>query len=370
MPQIDAKYSPRLRRWSILLAVSILLHLLAFNWATDNLSMPTLRHNNNLIITTTMQSAAPQTQAPIAEKINPEKKQKHTQQPSATTPPVASHQISHEQESVIDTNAGVEAPGTSVETAVAPQDEKLNSNSSSNASPALEEINIASPTGVTYKVTPPPSVVLTYDVKKIQRDGQHMYGHGSISWQSSGGTYTINGEAGVLFITALTFKSEGVLDDYGISPVIYTEKRIRKSATNTHFHRERNIISFSSSEVSYPRKGGEQDRASIIWQLAGIGRGDSEKIFPNATIDIFVAGVRDGEVWRMHVIGEEDLELGAGKLRAWHVQRTPKPGSYEPKLDIWLSPQREWYPVRLLYTDANGDYLDMSLSDMRMALPQ
>lgn len=54
---------------------------------------------------------------------------------------------------------------------------------------------------------------------------------------------------------------------------------------------------------------------------------------------------------------------------AWHVARAPKRGSYDQKLDIWLAPQQNWYPVRLRYTEANGDYLDMSLTRLNVSAP-
>jgi hypothetical protein len=222
------------------------------------------------------------------------------------------------------------------------------------------------PPATHYKVSLPPSAELKYDVQAL-RDGQMVYGSGKIGWQSDGERYTVNGNASILVFTVLDFKSEGVIDQFGVAPVIYTEKRFRKSETNTHFHRERNTISFSASTASYPREGGEQDRASIIWQLAGIGRGDTEKFVPGAEIDFFVAGVRDAETWRIQIIGQEEIEVGTGKVNAWHVVRIPRRGSYDQKLDIWLSQQQGWYPVKLRYTETNGEYLDMSLSNLTLA---
>ncbi|MDB5842600.1 MAG: hypothetical protein JWQ23_4552, partial [Herminiimonas sp.] len=220
--------------------------------------------------------------------------------------------------------------------------------------------------GPLYKFSLPPSVDLKYDVQAL-RDGQIVYGGGKISWKSDGVRYTVDGEAGILFFTLLNFRSSGEIDHAGVAPEVYSEKRFRRSETNTHFHRERNTISFSASTVSYPREGGEQDRASIIWQLTGIGRGDGEKFVSDAQFDFFVAGVRDGEPWRMRVIGMEEVETGSGRVGAWHLVRIPRPGSYDQKLDIWLAPQHEWYPVKLRFTEKNGDYLDMSLSSSTLA---
>lgn len=220
---------------------------------------------------------------------------------------------------------------------------------------------------VSYKIDLPPSADLKYDVQKISKEGAPMYGSGTISWHTDGRKYTVDGDFGVLFITALRFQSTGTIEDIGIAPELYSEKRFRKAETNTHFHRERNTISFSSSTLSYPRTGGEQDRASIVWQLAGIGRGDSGKFVAGSSIDLFVAGTRNAETWQILIIGQEDITIDGVSTRAWHVARAPRVGSHEQKLDIWLAPDQNWYPIRLRYTETNGDYLDMTLTSLNVS---
>lgn len=219
-------------------------------------------------------------------------------------------------------------------------------------------------------VIPPPSAELKYDVQAL-RDNQTVYGYGKITWQFDGKKYAVQGEAGVRMVffdvTLIKFVSEGEMDDFGVAPEEYSETRFRRSKVATHFSRKTNLISYSASELNQQRKGGEQDRASILWQLAGLARGNSEKFAPNMEIPIFVAGLRDGEVWNIRVIGEEEIELGIGKTRTWHLSRTPRPGSYDQKLDIWLAPQHQWYPVRIRHTEVNGDYLDMSVSAITTA---
>lgn len=268
--------------------------------------------------------------------------------------------------------AGMEVPGTSVETAsevpladasvdpvkpaVPPTPPGSNADAANAAAAPLPEPK-------RYRSSPPPSAELKYDVQAL-REGKTVYGRGKINWQANRELFRIDGEAGVLFFTVFNFSSEGTVGASGIEPVLYTEKRFRKSATNTHFQRERNTISFSASTNSYPRRGGEQDRASIVWQLAGIGRADDGAFAPGAEIDLFVAGARDAEVWRIHVVGQEQIDTGTGKMLAWHVTRAPDPGSYDKSMDIWLAPQQDWYPVKLRETEKNGDYLEMSLSGL------
>lgn len=213
--------------------------------------------------------------------------------------------------------------------------------------------------GMTFAM--PPSAEVRYDVHSL-RDGKIVYGNGKISWHNQGDTYAIDGEAGVLFFSLLTFRSEGSLDQNGISPRKYSERRFRKAETNTHFQRDPQVISFSASTEQYPRKGGEQDRASIIWQLAAIGRGDPSQFQAGKALQVFVAGVRDGELWSIAVLGTESIEVGGSMLEAWHLQRLPRAGSYDTRVDIWLAPSREWYPVKLRQTERNGDYLDMAMA--------
>ena len=97
----------------------------------------------------------------------------------------------------------------------------------------------------------------------------------------------------------------------------------------------------------------------MIWQLAGIGRAESENFQAGKEIAVFLAGVRDGEMWNFRVVGLEQIDIASGKISAWHITRTPRPGSYDQGLEIWLAPQQEWYPVKLRYTETNGDHLDM-----------
>lgn len=217
-----------------------------------------------------------------------------------------------------------------------------------------------------YKVDPPPSAALKYDVQAL-REGQVVYGHGTIAWQFNGSQYAINGDAGILFFSLLGFSSRGQVGEAGIAPLQYTEKRFRRPQTDTWFNPESRLISFSASARTFPLQGGEQDRASIIWQLAGIGRGDATRFVPNAQLPLFVAGVRDGATWNILVLGEEEIEVGLGKLRAWHVRRAPRAGDKDQILDIWLAPAHNWYPVRLRYTESSGEYLELSLSGIDAA---
>jgi Protein of unknown function (DUF3108) len=377
-PSLTAGTNERKRlqkRWIVLLVISVILHFIAFDWAVDNITVPAPDAEPTVI--NVHVEIAPAPAAPPALPVKPVQTKTaitishpiahpaSVPAPAEEAPTTAIDALSPEPSST----AGMETPGTSTETVTElPTSPAETVNHTAPPAPAIDTPEVQQPlTGLHYTVNPPSSAVLKYDATRVLRDGEITHGNAMIDWQSDGKTYRIRGEIGILFFTLLTFKSEGMTDDWGISPVIYTEKRFHKSETNTHFHRERNTISFSASTTTYPRTGGEQDRSSIVWQLAGIGRGDSAKFFPGTEIDLFVAGVRDGEIWRIQVIGQEEVEVGTGKVMAWHLARKPHPGSYEQKLDIWLAPQQQWYPVKLRYTETNSDYVELSLSNIQSA---
>lgn len=357
------------RRWLIVLVISILLHVFLIDWGSSKFGRPQPFAQQQTIVMAELKSLPPVVKPLLAPQAVKPKPATHKALKTAARPqPAPEPQVPDTPIRETITPITTSEPPNSVEPAIHNGSETTTPSGNTSSAPAqpasASEVKPAEPSAVHYDTKPPPSAELKYDVQALKK-GQTYFGSGKITWQTDGGSYTINGEAGILFISALDFKSEGEINGFGVAPVLYTEKKFRKSATNTHFQRERNTITFSASTNSYPRTGGEQDRASIVWQLASIGRGDAGKMVPGGVIDLFVAGDRDAETWRFQILGQEEITVGAGTVAAWHLARKPQQGSYEKTLDIWLAPQQQWYPVKLRYTENNGDYLDMSLSKLR-----
>lgn len=342
---------PALMRWAMLMCVSLLLHLIVLGWAGGKLAVPATHAPQQDVV---LAQLAPNLLPPQAAK------------PKIPRKPAVKKTVERKTQSSPPAPAAVAAQDSSALTAIGPDETAVGAQAHSKQA-APEKVHIFeqgdAADSAFYYISLPPSALLKYDVLAL-RQGQTVHGHGQIAWQSDGYRYSVDGEAGILFFNVFRFNSKGLVDESGISPEIYAEKRLRKAETNTHFHRERKLISFSASTRSYPRQGGEQDRASIIWQLAGMGRGGGDSFAPGADIQLFVAGVRDAEIWVIRVLGEEDIETAAGKTRAWHLVRQPREGSYDQKIDIWLSPEQQWYPVKIRYTETNGEYLEMSLSEL------
>ncbi|MGB7480199.1 MAG: DUF3108 domain-containing protein [Burkholderiaceae bacterium] len=211
------------------------------------------------------------------------------------------------------------------------------------------------------KFSLPPAADLSYAISARQ-GGLQIAGSGLVRWRNDGKSYSVTSETRAMLVgKILEAKSEGVVDAYGLAPLRFTEQRFRKEATATTFDRRAGTITFAQSDASYPLLGGEQDRTSIAWQLVAIARAAPKKFRPGSEWEFFVAGQRDAERWSFKVIGEETIATAAGQLHAVHLLRAPPPDAKSQKLDIWLAPAREWYPVKLRFTDADGEYIEQTL---------
>jgi hypothetical protein len=215
-----------------------------------------------------------------------------------------------------------------------------------------------------YKINVPPSAQLDYLIKARQ-SGIALEGNAQVQWHAGPKQFSVTSEVrAMLFGKILESKSEGGIDAYGLAPLSFTEKRFRKQPTTTTFDRNANTIRFSISDQTYPIKGGEQDRNSAIWQLISIARATPAKFKPGSAWTFFVAGQRDADPWTFKIVERQKIRTPLGELDTLHVTKAPQPDSKEQQVDIWLAPKHEWYPVRLRYTDADGDYIEQTLEQI------
>ena len=218
-----------------------------------------------------------------------------------------------------------------------------------------------------YKINPPPSAELNY-VIDAKQSGLNLKGNGAVQWKADAQQYSVHSETTAqLFGKILDARSEGKIDSFGLAPAQYTQKRLRKDATTTAFNGDNKTITFSQSPQTYPIVGGEQDRTSVVWQLASVARAAPAKFTPGSEWKFFVAGENDAEPWMFKVIKREKIVTPKGQFNAVHVFRAPPSDSQGQKLDIWLAPTLEWYPVRIRFTDADGEYIEQSLETVAKA---
>ena len=197
-----------------------------------------------------------------------------------------------------------------------------------------------------YRTSLPPAAELTLDVARIDAQGETWTGQALLAWQRDGPAYRLQ-YSGAL----AEMDSEGRVGALGIIPRTMTEKRRNRARTATHFGEQGNIT-FSATQAAVPMQDGAQDRATLPMQLAAIARADAGQLA--AGVAILVGAEKDASVYRFVVQGQEEIDTGIGKLATWRLTRVLAPGSYNARMDIWLAPGHEWFPVQFRSTEANG----------------
>lgn len=230
--------------------------------------------------------------------------------------------------------------------------------------PALAQDAPAAPVPIKRPFTLPPSADLHYALQARQR-GFGLKGEAIVTWRAGDGQYAVSAESRVpVFGTITDNRSSGAIDAYGLAPAEFHEKRFRKEPTTTSFDREAGTLRFSDGKQTYRLKGGEQDRASITWQLAAVARGAGDKFKPGSRWPFFVAGRNDAETWVFEVGGREKIRTGLGEVEAVRVARQPVAGKPDQELEIWLAPRHAWYPVKLRYADGDKERVEQTLSKL------
>ena len=353
------------RQWLAisLIGLIVAVHLILIDWANDSLALiRALDEEDETVIVelhapvskTVPPPLAARTPKPMAERVAP-------MVPATPLPSPATNTAGAESAPAGDTPPPSTEAATTASSVATPL---LTRESETRTSASASTPDVTSQDGTPplfERVSFPPSAELSYDAMATQ-GSRRLSGSGNILWQQSGQSYLIKGEASALLLNLLSYQSSGQIGNAGLMPEQYQEKRIGKSATTTHFVRERKTISFSASTQLHEIRGGEQDRGSVIWQLAGLARGDPDKLAAGLGFEAIVAGSKAADRWNVVVIGKENVTLGEGSVSGWHLSLAPVENNFDYQIDLWLSPDRDWYPVKINYSNRSGASLSLSLS--------
>lgn len=335
-----ASHLLRRPRVLVLIAASVLLHYAAIGWVGARLgspSSPTAPAEPATIIAAL--HAAPPIAVPEAAAPAPLRR---APQRAAITAPQTAGQTPALQ--------AVPDPAPVVEDGAAETVTQVQS-----AAPEPDPVKPAeaTPAAPGYKVSLPPPAELTHDVERTDAGGASWSGQAVMAWRREGSAYRMSVVASVTMVVTINLvqlSSEGTVGEQGIVPRTMTEKRRSKALTATHFGQGR--ITFSATPASYDMIPGTQDKATFPMQLAGIARADPAQL--GSDIELLVGEDKDANLFRFVVQGQEEIDTGLGKMATWRLTRLPRPGSYSSRLDVWLAPGHEWYPVRIRSTEANG----------------
>ena len=212
----------------------------------------------------------------------------------------------------------------------------------------------------------PPSAELNYQIKTVQ-SGFPISGNAKINWvQSENAKFKINTETTApIFGKIHATQSEGFINEFGLAPTKFSEKRFRKSATTTTFDYTSKRIQFSDSDESYKIKGGEQDRTSATWQLISLARATGDNAVIGQQWKMLVAGNRDADPWLFKLVDVVTIKTALGDLKCLHILKSPPPDAKDQQLEIWLAIDVNYYPVQIRFLERDGDQIDQKIISIK-----
>lgn len=214
-------------------------------------------------------------------------------------------------------------------------------------------------------IQPPPAAQLQYKARADVR-GLSVDGTSRIDWSWTDKQYRLSLETRTLLTgVLLADSSEGRFDDHGLAPDNYAARRLAKGRAVAHFDRTKNEIDFAGHGPSHPLQGGEQDRVSVLWQLLSMMRARPDDFVPGSRWQFFVAGHRGGDDWTFEVKDKQRLPSAFGEIDTLHLAYVPEDATAKTRVDIWFAPSQEWFPVRIRFSEPNGDYVDQTLESIK-----
>lgn len=189
-----------------------------------------------------------------------------------------------------------------------------------------------------------------------------LSGDAQLHWRVEGNSYELMLEGLVFGRPLIQQVSTGMLDDSGVAPVRFTDRRRGRAAVAANFQREGRRITFSGPRVDYLLPPGAQDRLSVLVQLGAVVAALQMPPATGSQLIVFVADARgNAGPWRFTVEGEEALTLPAGPTTALKLRREPRHED-DASVEVWLDASREWWPVRIRQgRPRGGDLYDLQL---------
>jgi len=202
----------------------------------------------------------------------------------------------------------------------------------------------------------PERIALRYSVQSGE-DGL-VLGQTTYSGQVRDGRYSLVSVTEATGITALFVSgkiiqtSEGRVTAQGLQPELFLNRKGERKQSLVRFDWARQRLLLSAGEVELLPE--TQDLMSFPFHLAMlVHEGDAAWSLP-------VTNGKKLREYGFRVIGRAPLTTGNTRVETLHLQGGR---NGEGSLDVWLSPARQWLPVRIRTLDQKGKVIVLTLQD-------
>jgi len=214
----------------------------------------------------------------------------------------------------------------------------------------------------------PTSIIATY---KIYKSGI-LLGRINERFERDGNRYKITSETrsdgpfGALIREEISYRSEGKIGPDGLVPLVFSSTR--KSDSSKSFtsrfnwdagrlvreHQERDANGRTDQET-FDLPARTQDRLSSMYQFM-------TSIPTERRIETMMTQGKHTDRYVYLKQGETSITTPAGQFPSVHYIRETKSG--ESKAELWLAKDRNYLPVRVVFTDTKGSSLEQRLVEL------
>ena len=234
------------------------------------------------------------------------------------------------------------------------------------AAPTAEPLQPITPPPVPLAVGAlPPSTLLQYSLTGQER-GLTYHANGELRWQHNPTDYEASLSIKAFLLGSRVFSSVGSVGANGLIPTRFADKWRGERAT--HFDVENKRIVFSNNKPTAELLLGAQDQVSLFVQLAAAMTGDPERYKPGTSVSIQTATLNEAVPWTLTMQAEETLQIDEKPVPTSKWVCLPR-GKFDTKVELWLSSNHAWMPVRIRITQVSGSFIDMSLDKLQPLAP-
>ncbi len=209
-----------------------------------------------------------------------------------------------------------------------------------------------------YQTAIPPSATLKYKVIATY-NGMHLSGNSTMQWKTDLKTYSLINRCSVSFFgNVLNSASSGQVDENGLAPSSYSEKKLHKAFSAT-IYQSKGFFSPSDSKEPVSFSGRVQDHSSVIWQLSSIANAHKKSFAVGHTYTLPVIGHQKTKNWTFQIIRSEPISTPAGIFQTLVVSGH---NGKNQTMTIWYAKDRYFYPVQLYFNDKGTFETQQTLS--------